>query len=86
MKMFAMVGVIGTLAGCAQPSLSAASVTGNEDAVSIGNVVDEAAAMRGASQYCAQRGMMARFTHMEGYTAFYDCVPRAQHPATPSSP
>ena len=49
-------------------------VVGNESYVTVSNVWNEMDALPLADKHCAQYGKSARFTHMEGYRAIFDCV------------
>ncbi len=49
-------------------------VVGNESYVTVSNVWNEMDALPLADKHCAQYGKSARFTHMEGNRAIYDCV------------
>jgi len=73
--------VFGILAsgGCASNAniyhgLVGQRVVGNDSYVTVSNVWNEMDALPLADQHCAQYGKSARFTHMEGYRAIYDCV------------
>lgn len=68
------------LAGCASGpnSLyaidSGRDVTGNAAYVTVGNVWNEGHALPLAERHCQQYGKVARFNHMEGRRAVFDCV------------
>ncbi len=49
-------------------------VVGNENYVTVSNVWNEMDALPLAERHCAQYSRSARFTHMEGNRAIYDCV------------
>ncbi len=72
---------IAALAGCSttgqqiyKGGLIGQKVIGNEAYVSVSNVWNEMDAMPLADKHCHQFGKVARFTHMKGYRAIYDCV------------
>ncbi len=58
------------------PGLFGQRVVGNENYVTVSNVWNEMDALPLADRHCAQYGKSARFTHMEGNRAIYDCVNR----------
>ncbi len=75
---FAAFSVL-ALSGCASDaniyhSLVGQRVVGNDSYVTVSNVWNEMDALPLADKHCAQYGKSARFTHMEGYRAIYDCV------------
>jgi hypothetical protein len=49
-------------------------VVGNASYVTVSNVWNEMDALPLAERHCAGYGKSARFTHMEGSRAIYDCV------------
>ena len=51
-------------------------VVGNESYVTVSNVWNEMDALPLADSHCNQFNKVARFSHMEGYRAIYDCVAR----------
>ncbi len=55
-------------------SLIGQRVVGNDSYVTVSNVWNEMDGLPLADKHCAQYGKSARFTHMEGYRAIYDCV------------
>lgn len=68
-----------TLAGCASDanlyhSPVGQRVVGNEVSVTVSNVWNEMDALPLADGHCGQFGKAARFSHMEGRRAEYDCV------------
>jgi len=50
------------------------NVVGDEAYVTVSNVWNEMDGLPLAEKHCKQYGRVARFTHMEGYRAIYDCV------------
>ena len=52
------------------------NVVGNEAYVTVSNVWNEMDALPLAEKHCNQFQKIARFNHMEGHRAIYDCVPR----------
>lgn len=51
-------------------------VVGNGAYVTVSNVWNEMDALPLADKHCGEFGKVARFDHMEGYRAVYDCVTR----------
>ena len=51
-------------------------VVGNEAYVTVSNVWNEMDALPLADKHCGQYRKVARFTHMEGPKAIFDCVAR----------
>jgi hypothetical protein len=49
-------------------------VVGNETYVTVSNVWNEMDALPLADNHCAGFGKVARFNHMEGHRAIFDCV------------
>jgi hypothetical protein len=68
------------LFGCAQNAhiyplgLFGQRIVGNSTYVSISNVWNEMDGLPLAESHCAEFGKSARFTHMEGHRAIYDCI------------
>ena len=58
------------------PGLFGQNVVGNEAYVTVSNVYNEMDALPLADKHCNQYQKIARFNHMEGRRAIYDCVPR----------
>jgi hypothetical protein len=58
------------------PGLFGQNVVGNEAYVTVSNVYNEMDALPLAEKHCGQYQKIARFNHMEGRRAIYDCVPR----------
>jgi len=77
---FPIVGMAFLLAGCSQfdsrinPGLFSPDVVGNETYVTVSNVWNEMDALPLADRHCRTYGKAARFNHMEGHRAIYDCV------------
>lgn len=72
------------LAGCAAatapdariyPGLFGQNVVGNEAYVTVSNVWNDSDALPLADRHCRQFGKVARFNHMDGPRAVFDCVP-----------
>jgi hypothetical protein len=59
------------------PGLFGQNVVGNEAYVTVSNVYNEMDALPLADKHCNQFQKIARFNHMEGRRAIYDCVPRS---------
>jgi hypothetical protein len=71
--------VIIALAACTEdahiyPGFFGQRVVGNETYVTVSNVWNEMDALPLADKHCRQYDKSARFTHMEGQRAIYDCV------------
>jgi hypothetical protein len=49
-------------------------IVGNDAYVTISNIWNEMDGLPLAQTHCAKYGKSARFTHMEGHRAIYDCV------------
>ncbi len=75
-----LASAIIVLAGCAQeqghiyPGLFGQRVVGNDVYVTVSNVYNEMDALPLADEHCRQYGKSARFSHMEGIRAIFDCV------------
>lgn len=55
-------------------SLNGQRVVGNEAYVTVSNVWNEMDALPLAEKHCGQFNRLARFTHMEGTKAIFDCI------------
>jgi hypothetical protein len=87
----ALALVVLSLSGCAPGSknlslqgVGAEHVLGNAWSVTISPIRNEADAVPLANFHCSEYKKSARFTHMEGNRAFFDCVDSngvAPHPA-----
>ena len=73
MKHFQAIALVIVLDACT-PTASFSSVSGSGQTVSIGDVLDEKDGLPAANRSCAHHGLVAKFDHMERYTAFYECV------------
>jgi len=75
-----IVAMVFLLAGCSQfdsriyPLVVDQNVVGNETYVTVSNVWNEIDALPLAEKHCRTYGKAARFHHMEGHRAIYDCV------------
>jgi hypothetical protein len=56
-------------------SFNGQRVVGNDQYVTISNVWNEMDALPLADAHCKQYGRSARFSHMEGARAIFDCKP-----------
>lgn len=61
------------LSACAG-RLVPANVSGTSAYVSVGNIWNAGEALPYATKHCAEYGKVPRLTHMEGYSAIFDCV------------
>lgn len=73
-------GIALFVAGCASDAhiyplgLFGQDVVGNEAYVTVSDVWNEMDGLPLADKHCQKYGKVARFTHMEGYRAIYDCI------------
>ena len=74
-----LLAVLG-LAGCAgeqahiYPGLFGQNVVGNAAYVTVSNVYNDMDALPLADRHCGRFGKVARFNHMEGPRAVFDCA------------
>lgn len=79
---YALLGLL--LAGCTAsgedahiyPGLFGQRIVGNETYVTVSNVHNDMDALPLADGHCRKFGKAARFNHMEGARAVFDCVRR----------
>ncbi len=83
MTRFVVITRAAGVAGCSSdarlyPGFFGQNVVGNETYVTVSNVWNEMDALPLAEKHCAQFGKAARFNHMEGQRAIFDCLPFAK--------
>ena len=76
-----VVGVTLAIAGCVgnedahiYPGLFGQNVVGNAAYVTVSNVYNDMDALPLADRHCGRFGKVARFNHMEGPRAVFDCA------------
>lgn len=82
LRFLSLLLVAGALSGCMKSdaniygSFNGQRIVGNEAYVTISNVWNEMDALPLAEQHCGKYSRIAKFTHMEGPKAIFDCISR----------